>query len=80
MHRPTFHAPDGAVGEACPTRRRLRLHREIGAAMSAPELVRQMADAGIEVRLSSSQEFAALIRADMTKWAAVVKRADVRLD
>ena len=30
-----------------------RLHRDIGMAMSVPELVRQMADAGIEVRLSS---------------------------
>jgi tripartite-type tricarboxylate transporter receptor subunit TctC len=35
---------------------------------------------GIEVRLSSSQEFAALIRSDTAKWAAVVKRADVKLD
>ena len=57
-----------------------RLQREIAAAMQAPELVRQMADAGIEVRLSSPQEFAALIRADMAKWAAVVKSADVKLD
>jgi tripartite-type tricarboxylate transporter receptor subunit TctC len=68
-------APAGTPGEITS-----RLHREIGAAMSAPELVRQMADAGIEVRLGSPQEFAALIRADMAKWAAVVKRADVRLD
>lgn len=57
-----------------------RLHREIAAAMSAPELVRQMTDAGIEVRLSSPQEFAALIRSDMAKWSSVVKRADVKLD
>lgn len=57
-----------------------RLHREIGMAMSAPDLVRQMADAGIEVRLSSSQELAALIHSDTAKWAAVVKRADVKLD
>ncbi len=57
-----------------------RLHREIAAAMAAPDLVRQMADAGIEVRLSSPQEFAALIRTDMAKWAGVVKSADVKLD
>ncbi|UUZ70055.1 tripartite tricarboxylate transporter substrate binding protein [Polaromonas sp. P2-4] len=57
-----------------------RLYREIGAAMSAPDLVRQMADAGIEVRLGSPQEFAALIRSDTAKWAAVVKRADIKLD
>jgi len=57
-----------------------RLHREIAAAMAVPELVRQMADAGIEVRLSSPQEFSVLIRADIAKWAAVVKSADVKLD
>ena len=57
-----------------------RQHRDIGMAMSAPDLVRQMASAGIEVRLSSSQEFAALIRSDIAKWATVVKRADIKLD
>ncbi len=57
-----------------------RLHREIAAAMAAPDLVRQMADAGIEVRLSSPQDFAALIRSDMAKWASVVKGADIKLD
>ena len=57
-----------------------KLHREIGATMSAPDMVRQMGDAGIEVRLSSSAEFAALIRSDLAKWAAVVKRSGVQLD
>ena len=48
--------------------------------MSAPDMVRQMGDAGIEVRLSSPQEFAALIRSDSAKWAEVVQRSGVRLD
>ena len=57
-----------------------KLNREIGATMSAPDMARQMADAGIEVRVSSSQEFASLIRSDRTRWAAVVKQAGVQLD
>ena len=57
-----------------------KLHREIGATMSAPEMARQMGDAGIEVRLSTPAEFAALIRSDMAKWAAVVKRSGMQLD
>ena len=57
-----------------------RLHREIGAAMSGPEMAKQMADAGIEVRLSSPQEFAGLIKSDLAKWAGVVKSAGIRLD
>jgi tripartite-type tricarboxylate transporter receptor subunit TctC len=56
------------------------LHREIGAAMSTPDMARQMADAGIEVRLSTPQEFASLIRSDLAKWGQVVQRAGIRLD
>lgn len=57
-----------------------RLHDDIGAALSSPDIVRQMADAGIDVRLSTPKEFAALIRADTAKWSEVVKRSGVRLD
>ncbi|WP_256734931.1 tripartite tricarboxylate transporter substrate binding protein [Variovorax sp. dw_954] len=57
-----------------------RRHDEIGAAMSSPDIVRQMADAGIDVRLSTPKEFAALIRTDTARWSEVVKRSGVRLD
>ena len=57
-----------------------RLHREIDRTMSEPDMVRQMAAAGIDVRLGSPQEFAALIRSDTAKWAEVVKRAGVQID
>jgi tripartite-type tricarboxylate transporter receptor subunit TctC len=57
-----------------------RLHRELGAVMALPEIVKQMADAGIDVRVSSPGEFSALIRADMTKWASVVKRAGLKAE
>jgi tripartite-type tricarboxylate transporter receptor subunit TctC len=58
----------------------VRLNREIAVVMSAPDMARQMADAGIEVRLSTPQEFAALIRSDTAKWAGVVKRAGIQID
>ncbi len=57
-----------------------RLHADITATMSTPEMARQMAEAGIEVRLSSPQEFAALIKSDMAKWAGVVKRSGMQID
>ena len=57
----------------------LKLQTEINAVMSAAEMGRQLSDASIEVRLSSPQDFAALIRSDGQKWAAVVKRADIQL-
>ena len=57
-----------------------RLQRDIAAVMAAPEIVKQMADAGIEVRTGSPQEFTALIRADMARWAAVVKRSGMQVE
>ena len=57
-----------------------KLNRAIGAAMSGPEMARQMMDAGIEVRLSTPQEFSQRIRADLAKWSEVVKRSSIRLD
>jgi tripartite-type tricarboxylate transporter receptor subunit TctC len=57
-----------------------RLHREIGTEMALPEIVKQMADAGIDVRVSTPAEFSALIRSDMAKWAAVVKRAGLQAE
>lgn len=57
-----------------------KLNRDIGAVMSTPEMAAQMAQAGIEVRLSTPQAFGQLIRADLAKWAEVVKRTGVRMD
>ena len=57
-----------------------RLHRELGTVMALPEIVKQMADAGIDVRVSTPAEFSALIRADIAKWAAVVKRAGLQAE
>jgi tripartite-type tricarboxylate transporter receptor subunit TctC len=57
-----------------------RLQRDIAAVMSTPEMHKQMADAGIDVRLSTPQEFSALISSDMAKWAVVVKRSGMQLE
>ena len=57
-----------------------RLHRDLGAVMAAPEIVKQMANTGIEVRVGTPAEFTSLIRAHLAKWAAVVKRAGVQAE
>jgi tripartite-type tricarboxylate transporter receptor subunit TctC len=63
-----------------PTELISRLHVDIGAVMAMPEIGRQMAAAGIEVRVSTPAEFSTLIRTDMARWAAVVKRAGIQVD
>jgi tripartite-type tricarboxylate transporter receptor subunit TctC len=57
-----------------------RLHADITAVMSTAEMARQMAEAGIDVRLSTPQDFAALIRSDLAKWAGVVRRSGMQVD
>ncbi len=52
-----------------------RLNADLGRVMSTPEMAKQLSDAGIEVRLSTPAEFAALVRSDTQKWASVVKRS-----
>jgi len=56
------------------------LNREISLALKAPDLVRQMTDAGIDIRLSSPSEFSKLIRDDIVKWGSVIKRAGLKMD
>ena len=56
------------------------LNREISLALKAPDLVRQMTDAGIDIRLSSPPEFSKLIRDDIVKWGSVIKRAGLKMD
>ena len=56
------------------------MNREISLAMKSPDLVRQMTDAGIDIRLSSPQDFSKLIRDDIVKWGSVIKRAGIKMD
>jgi tripartite-type tricarboxylate transporter receptor subunit TctC len=56
------------------------LQREINAVMASPDVIKQMADGGIEALGGGPEDLAALIRTDKAKWAAVVKRAGVQAD
>ena len=45
-----------------------------------PFIEPKLVEMGIDVRVSTPAEFSALIRADMAKWAAVVKRAGLQAE
>jgi tripartite-type tricarboxylate transporter receptor subunit TctC len=57
-----------------------RLNTDIVAVMSTPEMAKAMTQAGLEARVSTPAEFAALIRSDMAKWAVLVRRSGSQLD
>jgi tripartite-type tricarboxylate transporter receptor subunit TctC len=55
-----------------------RLNREIVLVLQTPEFLRQLATEGAVPVGNSPSEFAAVIRADLEKWAKVVKEAGIR--
>lgn len=45
--------------------------------MALPDVRQRMADLGAEVVASSPQEFATLIRSEVTRWTKVIKDAGI---
>jgi tripartite-type tricarboxylate transporter receptor subunit TctC len=52
-----------------------RLQKEIAARLLAPETRESLSNQGAEPVASTPDQFAAFIRAEMTKWSAVIKSA-----
>jgi len=56
-----------------------RLHREIAAALSVPEIRERALAAGAEPFTNTPQEFAAMIREEIRKWAQVIRATGIKL-
>ncbi len=56
------------------------LHAALGRAMATPALKQQLIALGIEPTFGSPEEFSSLIRAELPKWAALVKRSGATAD
>jgi tripartite-type tricarboxylate transporter receptor subunit TctC len=68
-------APAGVRGEIVQ-----RLHAETVKFMQAPEVRKQLAASGLDPATSTPAEFAAFIRADLEKWARVIREAQIRVE
>ncbi|HYH42851.1 MAG TPA: tripartite tricarboxylate transporter substrate-binding protein [Burkholderiales bacterium] len=55
-----------------------RLHKEIVLVVQSPEFLKQLANEGAVPIGNTPAEFAGVIRADIAKWAKVVKDAGIR--
>ena len=55
-----------------------RLQKDIGAVMNAQEMAERMLVNAAEVRTSSREEFATIIRADLAKWTRLIKASGLR--
>jgi len=56
------------------------VNTELNKALNSPDLRKKLEDQGLNVTPSSSDEFAKLIKADITKWAPVVKDSGAKAD
>lgn len=54
-----------------------RLHREVVRIMALPDVKRRMADMGADISANSPEEFAAQIKRETTRWAKVIKDANI---
>jgi tripartite-type tricarboxylate transporter receptor subunit TctC len=57
-----------------------RLNETIVQTLKSPQAKERYANVGAEIRYNSPEEFQALIRAEMAKWAKVIKAAGIRPD
>ncbi len=56
------------------------LNRAMVQALADPDVVRQLHDLGVEVGSSTPEEFAAYIKSEIPKWAAVVKASGAQVE
>lgn len=56
------------------------LHAALGKAMATPALKQQLVALGIEPMFSTPEEFTALMRAELPKWAEIVRRSGATAD
>lgn len=57
-----------------------RLHRDVAKIMAEPAMRQRLADLGAEAVGSTPPELAAFLRAEIAKWADVVKTANIKAD
>lgn len=57
-----------------------RLHAEVARAMAAPEIKDSFAAQGFTVEATTPAEFDAFVRAEVAKWAVVVREGRISLD
>jgi tripartite-type tricarboxylate transporter receptor subunit TctC len=58
----------------------IKLHAEVVKALAAPDVVERFHASGIEALGSAPDQFAAVIKEDIARWAKVVRAANIRAE
>jgi tripartite-type tricarboxylate transporter receptor subunit TctC len=57
-----------------------RLNKEVNVAVHSPDMVKVLSGDGLEPAGGTPEDLAALLKAEVARWAQVVKRANIKLD
>jgi tripartite-type tricarboxylate transporter receptor subunit TctC len=57
-----------------------QINADVAEALRTPEVAEKVAKAGADAYLIAPEEFAALLKADIAKWAKVVRESGAKLD
>ena len=57
-----------------------RINADIRAALATPELKERFAAQGIEIATGTAEQFTAMIKAEIVRWAEIVKTAGIKAD
>lgn len=57
-----------------------RLHAEFVKALRHPDIVKRLAEVGVDVVANTPEEFGAMIRSETARWGVVVKASGARVD
>ena len=56
------------------------LHRAVVEALKDPGVQRKLTDLGVDISPDMPEEFAAYIKSEIPKWAAVIKASGAKLE
>jgi tripartite-type tricarboxylate transporter receptor subunit TctC len=57
-----------------------RLQEEVARVMALPDVRERMTTLGVDARSTTSEEYARIIAADIARWTAVAKAANIKAD
>jgi len=65
---------------ATPIDIRRRIHAAVNEVLNQPDTLANLARQGLQPNVRTAEEFDTFIKADMARWAVVVKAADIKPD
>ena len=55
-----------------------RIHAAVNRAIEDPEIAKKLASQGLEPQPMSREDFAAMLRSDLTKWAEIIRKLGIK--